>query len=82
MMDTRVVESPRVRAAVKSAHISALKSRFMPKKKPRTARSMGVLSAERPRAVAMWEESVDVRDVVVLLGRVSSRYRGGVSEDR
>lgn len=66
MMDTRVVESPRVRAAVKSAHIRALKTRFMPKKKPRTARSIGVLSGDRPRAVEMCEERVEVRDVVVL----------------
>jgi len=70
MMDTRVVDSARVRAAVKSAHMRALKARLSRKKVPRRATFMNWLSGERfrrvDRDVARWE----VRDVVVL-----ERYR-------
>jgi len=65
-IDTRVVLSARVRAAVKSAHIAALKARFRRKKVPRTRNSMTLLVAERERRSAMCEERVDVRAVVVL----------------
>ena len=53
MMLTLVVESALVKAAVNSAHIAALKSRFMPKKKPRTAISTTLLEASRDRPVAI-----------------------------
>ena len=67
MMLTRVVESARVNAAVKRAHIAALKRRFMPKKKPLTPTSTALLEDDREKRVAMWEDRVDVRAVVVLL---------------
>ena len=66
MMLTLVVLSALVRAAVKSAHMAALKRRFMPKKKPLTATSTNLLSADSERRVAMCEARVDVRAVVVL----------------
>ena len=66
MMLTRVVESARVNAAVKRAHMAALKRRFMLKKKARTPRSMSLLSGGKEKRVAMWEDRVDVRAVVVL----------------
>jgi hypothetical protein len=75
MMETRVVESPRVRAAVKSAHMRALKRRLRPKKVARRRRLMVGESGARERKVAMEEARVEVRAVVVLL----VRRGGGVS---
>jgi hypothetical protein len=69
MMLTLVVLSARVKAAVNSAHMAALKSRFMPKKKPRTATSTNLLSADKERDVAMCEAKEEVRAVVVLSKR-------------
>ena len=66
MMLTLVVDSARVSADVKSAHIRALKRRFRPKKVPRRATLMNVFSRERPRRVAIEAERVEVRAVVVL----------------
>lgn len=66
MMLTLVVESALVKAAVKSAHIAALKSRFMAKKNPRTATSTILLEASKERPVAMCEASDEVKAVVVL----------------
>lgn len=65
-MLTLVVLSPRVKAAVKRAHMAALKRRFMPKKKPRTATSTNLLSGERESKVAMCAAREEVRAVVVL----------------
>jgi hypothetical protein len=74
IMDTRVVESPFARAAVKSAHMAALKARFMLKKKARTRMSIGLLVGERERRVAMWAEREEVRDVVVLVSHLLEAY--------
>lgn len=65
-MLTRVVELPRVRAAVKSAHMAMLKTMLRPKNVPRSARLTYVLSFARPRRDAMLEANVEVRAVVVL----------------
>jgi len=61
-----VVDSARVRADVKSAHIRALKMRFRAKKVARTRRSTIVLFGERWKNVEREAERVDVREVVVL----------------
>ncbi len=66
MILTLVVLSAFVRAAVKSAHMRALKRRFMPKKKPLTATSTNLLSADKEMTVAMCEARLEVRAVVVL----------------
>ena len=66
MMLTLVVESDRVRAAVKSAHMAALKRRFMRKKKPRTATSTIVFEGSSDRLDAMWDARDEVNAVVVL----------------
>ena len=79
MMDTRVVDSARVRADVKSAHIKALNARLRRKKVPRRAKLTKALSGERPKKVEREVDSVDVRDVVVLYcghGVSNSRRRG------
>ena len=68
IMETRVVDSARVRAEVKSAHIRALKRRFKRKKVPRTRMSTAVFEGERLKKVAIEAERVDVREVVVLFG--------------
>jgi len=65
-MLTRVVEEPRVRAAVKSAHMAMLKSIFSPKKVALMISSMGLLSGGGERRLAIDAERVDVRAVVVL----------------
>lgn len=66
MIDTLVVDEARVSAAVKSAHIRALKARLRRKKRLRMRNSMGRLGVERWKA---WAREVDqevVRAVVVL----------------
>jgi hypothetical protein len=77
MMLTRVVDSARVSAAVKRAHINALNTRLRPKKTPRTRMSTVVLAGERPRKAATEAEREEVSEVVVLwireLGFVSYR---------
>lgn len=65
MMETRVVDEARVSAAVKSAHMSALKARLSEKQMARIKKSMNRFEAERPIAVAMALDHEDVSSVVV-----------------
>lgn len=65
-MLTRVVLSERVNAAVKSAHMAALNARLSRKKVPRTRNSTTAFVGDSEKRVAMCEESVDVKAVVVL----------------
>ena len=71
MTDTRVVEEPRVRAAVKSVHMARLKRRFNPKNAARIAYSTILLSEARERACAMACDHDVVRAVVVLGGETA-----------
>ena len=66
MIDTRVVEEARVRAAVKSAHMRALKARLRRKKTARNRYSMGRFGVDRCRKWAKEVEIEVVRAVVVL----------------
>lgn len=65
-IDTRVVLSARVNAAVKSAHMAALKAKLSRKKVTRTRKSTILFAGDRESRRAMCEERVDVREVVVL----------------
>ncbi|KAL9040898.1 MAG: hypothetical protein Q9214_004301 [Letrouitia sp. 1 TL-2023] len=68
--ETRVVEDARVRAAVKSAHIRALKARLRRKKRPRMANSMNL-----KREMELDQD--EVSSVVVLGVVLVGLYRGG-----
>jgi len=76
-MLTRVVEEPRVSAAVKSAHMATLKSKFMPKKEARRPKSMILLSGAREKREASEAASVEVDCVVVLSGCVRHVFLSG-----
>ena len=66
MMETRVVDEARVRAAVNRVHMARLKRRFRPKKIARMRYSTISLSGESERACAMARDHDVVRAVVVL----------------
>jgi hypothetical protein len=67
MMETRVVDEARVRAAVNRVHMARLKRRFRPKKVARMRYSTTWLSGESERACAMACDHDVVRAVVVLV---------------
>ena len=67
MMETRVVDEARVRAAVNRVHMARLKRRFRPKKVARMRYSTILLSGESDRACAMACDHDVVRAVVVLV---------------
>jgi hypothetical protein len=67
MMETRVVDEARVRAAVNRVHMARLKRRFRPKKAARMRYSTTSLSGESVRACAMVCDHDVVRVVVVLV---------------
>jgi len=69
MIETRVVEEPRVRAVVKSAHISALKARLRPKKDARIRNSTTLLVLLSPKAVEIALAQLVVSSVVVSLAK-------------
>lgn len=75
-MLTRVVLSPRVKAAVKRAHMAALNARLRRKNVPRTRNSTILFEADREKKVAMCEDRVDVRAVVVLINQSVSQLVG------
>ena len=59
----------RVSAIVKSVHMSALKPKFIKKKKARSKKATPLLWSERCRAIEMCEAQDDVRAVVVSLAK-------------
>lgn len=66
MIETRVVEDPRVKAAVNSVHMRMLKAMLRPKKRARRRKFTYGLVGERERMVERdWDQEV-VREVVVL----------------
>lgn len=67
MIETRVVEDPRVKAAVNSVHMRMLKAMLRPKKRARRRKFTYGLVGERERMVERdWDQEV-VREVVVNL---------------
>ena len=73
MMETRVVDEARVRAAVNRVHMARLKRRFRPKKIARMRYSTISLSGESERACAMARDH-DVVRAVVVLGKLDVPY--------